>query len=77
MFRGLSCLVETASGAISGISEDVQAHGRNPIIVLMAKAVIRLRPDLGERISAGELTVEDAESSGERFPRLGNEDCER
>jgi len=33
-----------------------------PISVLMAKGVIRLRPDLGERISAGELTVEDAQS---------------
>jgi hypothetical protein len=33
-----------------------------PISVLMAKAVIRLRPALGERISAGELTVEDAQS---------------
>ncbi len=33
-----------------------------PVSVLMAKAVIRLRPDLGERISAGELTVEDAQS---------------
>jgi len=33
-----------------------------PISVLMAKAVIRLRPDLDERISAGELTLEDAQS---------------
>ena len=34
----------------------------SPISVLMAKAVIRLRPDLDERISAGELTVEGAQS---------------
>jgi hypothetical protein len=33
-----------------------------PISVLMAKAVIQLRPDLSERISAGELTVENAQS---------------
>jgi hypothetical protein len=33
-----------------------------PISLLMAKAVIRLRPDLGKRISAGELTLEDAQS---------------
>jgi hypothetical protein len=34
-----------------------------PFMVLMAKAVIRLRPDLSERISAGELTLEDAQAS--------------
>jgi hypothetical protein len=33
-----------------------------PISVLMAKAVIRLRPDLDERVSAGELTLEDAQN---------------
>ena len=31
-------------------------------MALMAKAVIRLRPDLSKRISAGDLTLEDAQS---------------
>jgi hypothetical protein len=33
-----------------------------PTSVLMAKAVIRLRPDLDKRISAEELTLEDAQN---------------
>jgi hypothetical protein len=32
-------------------------------MALMAKAVLRLRPDLSKRISAGELTLEEAQTS--------------
>jgi hypothetical protein len=33
-----------------------------PISVLMTKAQIRLRPDLGERIGTGELSIESAQN---------------